>query len=182
MRECARRLAASAVATLSVVVPLVLSGTGRALADAGTATVTVPADARAGIATVTVQAGDTLVFTGSGSARYGTEGSQPCVGDPFTHPDGSRFLGGINCGPKDDPNATLPGAAIGLLIARIGSGSWFAVGTGSTIARAAASGEVYLAYNDSVYSDNTGSYSATIDDEGFIPGDGGDHCPTGCTQ
>jgi hypothetical protein len=70
------------------------------------------------------------------------------------------------------------------LIAKIGSGSWFAVGSGGTIGKATASGELYLAYNDSVYSDNTGSYSATVNDKGFLSGGGGgDPCPpAGCIQ
>jgi hypothetical protein len=57
--------------------------------------------------------GDKIVITGSGSAGYGYEGAQPCVGYPTTHPDGSRYLGSFNCSPKDDPNAIRPGAAIG---------------------------------------------------------------------
>lgn len=134
---------------------------------------------------VSALAGDSIVFTGSGSAGYGYEGSAPCVGYPTTYPDGSRYLGSVNCGPKDDPNATLAGAAIGLLIAKIGAGPWFAVGTGKTVT-AGSSGYVYLAYNDSIYSDNTGSYSATVTDNGGGggggDGGGGGECPpSGCT-
>ena len=134
------------------------------LTVAGTSaeSVTVPADAQGGVDTgISALSGDRIVITGSGAAGYGYEGAQPCAGYPTTHPDGSRYLGSFNCGPKDDPNATLPGAAIGLLIARIGSGAWFAVGTGTSVT-AGGSGDIYLAYNDTAYSDNTGSYSATV--------------------
>jgi hypothetical protein len=109
--------------------------------------------------------GDKIVITGSGSAGYGYEGTQGCVGSPTTHPNGSRYLGRFNCGPKDDPNAALSGAAIGQLIARIGDGAWFGVGTRTTVTPGA-SGYIYLAYNDSDYSDNTGSYSASITNNG----------------
>jgi hypothetical protein len=54
---------------------------------------------------------------------------------------------------------------IGQLIARIGDGAWFGVGTGITVT-AGASGYIYLAYNDSAYSDNTGFYSASITNNG----------------
>ena len=107
------------------------------------------------------QKGDTIVITGTGSAGYGYDGTEGCVGNPTTHPDGSRYLGSFNCGPKDDPEAVLPGAAIGQLIARIDGAAWFGVGTRTTVT-AGGSGYIYLAYNDSAYSDNTGSYSATI--------------------
>ena len=144
-----------------------------------TATVTVPASSASGVSsTVTVHTGDTVTITASGSAGYGAEGAAPCVGYPVTAPDGSRTLGGTNCGPKDDPNATLSGAAIGLLIGRIGTGAWFGVGSSDTFTPDA-TGTLTLAYNDSIYTDNTGSYSATVKDT--ILGGGGPppHCPPG---
>jgi hypothetical protein len=131
-----------------------------------TASVRVPADAQDGVNTgVYAIKGDTIAITGRGSAGYGYEGAQPCAGYPTTDPGGSRYLGSFNCGPKDDPNATLSGAAIGLLIARIGGEAWFGVGTGTTVT-AGSSGYIYLAYNDSVNSDNTGAYTATITNNG----------------
>ncbi len=127
-----------------------------------TASVKVPADSQGGVNTgIYALKGDKIVITSRGSAGYGYEGTQGCVGSPTTHPGGSRYRGSFNCGPKDDPNAALSGAAIGLLIAKIGGGAWFGVGTGTTFT-AGGSGYIYLAYNDSVYSDNTGSYSASI--------------------
>jgi PA-IL-like protein len=178
MRTPARRLTrlSLALATLAAVIPIALASAGPA---AATTTVTVPASTQGGVpAGVSVLNGDTIVFSASGSAGYGYEGAAPCAGYPATSPDGSRYLNGISCGPKPDPNATLSGAAIGLLIARIGgSGSWFAIGNGGTITTTG-SGPLYLAYNDvpGLYGDNTGSYSVTVNDEG-----GGTRCsPDGC--
>ena len=129
----------------------------------------VPADTQGGVNTgIYAVQGDTIVITGRGSAGYGYEGSQGCVGSPTTHPGGSRYVGSFNCGPKDDQNAVLSGAAIGLLIARIGGGTWFGVGNGTTFI-AGGNGYIHLAYNDSVYSDNTGSYSATVTYNGAGP-------------
>jgi len=123
-------------------------------------TVSVPASAADGISTgIYVTVGDTVTITATGTAGYGYEGAAPCAGYPSTEPNGSRFLGSYNCGPKDDPNALLPGD-IGLLIGKIGSGSWFNA-DGITF-RASATGDLYLAYNDDIWSDNTGSYSASI--------------------
>jgi hypothetical protein len=136
---------------------------------AKTASISVPADAQGGVnAGIYARKGDTIMITGSGSAGYGYEGTEGCVGNPITHPDGSRYLDSFNCGPKDDPDAVLSGAAIGQLIARIGDGAWFGVGSRTTVT-AGGSGYIYLAYNDSAYSDNTGSYSATITNNGTGP-------------
>jgi hypothetical protein len=144
-------------------------------------TVTVPASASGGVSTsVSVLSGDSITITASGSAGYGYEGAAPCAGYPATYPDGSRYLGSTNCGPKDDPNAALSGGAIGLLIARIGGGPWFAVGTSATFT-ASAYGTLVVAYNDSVYSDNTGSYSVTVTDNGGgVPRCPPDGCIHGC--
>lgn len=133
---------------------------------AKTASVTVPADSQDGVKTgIYARKGDKIVITGSGSAGYGYDGTEGCVGSPTTHPDGSRYLGSFRCSPKDDPEAVLSRAAIGQLVARIGGGPWFGVGSGTTIT-AGRSGYIYLAYNDSAYSDNTGSYSARVTSKG----------------
>jgi hypothetical protein len=130
-------------------------------AQASSVTVTIPANAASGVAAVSVTSGEQVTVSASGSAGYGYEGASPCVGYPTTHPDGSRYLGTYSCGPKLDPNAALSGQAIGLLIARIGSGPWFQVGASDSFT-APASGTLVLAYNDDIYSDNTGSYTATV--------------------
>lgn len=144
----------------------------------------VPAAAAQGVQTLSVLRGDVIDLTPliAAGAYYGYEGAAGCVGYPFTYPDGSRYLGQTNCGPKYDPNATLSGQAIGLLIARIGSGPWFAVGGASSFT-AGASGVLTLAYNDSYYPDNFGNYDLVVADVGggsASGGGGGGGCINSC--
>ena len=111
---------------------------------------------------VILQVGELLNVEATGSASYGFEGTCDCF--PTTFPDGSRFNGTIDLGPKPDPFAVLPSAPIGALIGEIGvSGPWFFVGE-SYSAPADRSGEFFLLYNDAVgtYSNNFGSYFATV--------------------
>lgn len=161
MRGSVRKLINLSMVTLAAAASITVTGAGPAAASY-TYQVTVPANAQGGVNTGILDNGtDLITVTASGSAGYGYEGTQPCVGYPTTHPDGSRYLGSVNCGPKNDPNAALPGAAIGLLIGKIGTTKWFSVGSGPT-EPGCYQGWVFLAYNDSTYSDNTGSYTATI--------------------
>jgi eukaryotic-like serine/threonine-protein kinase len=128
----------------------------------GTVTVTVPAKAQGGVFTgIRPTVGSTYRISGTGSARYGSDYGGPCFGNPVTHPDGSRHLGNQNCGPKQDPSATLPTAPIGALIWRIGNGPWQRAPASFT---AATAGPLYVAYNDDPgqYGNNSGSYTATI--------------------
>lgn len=170
-------------ARFSVIAAAVLSAMviGVPAAHAG-GTTTVPASDSSGVATALfVNAGDTVSVTATGSAGYGYEGRSGCVGYPTTHPDGSRYVGGKSCGPKTDPNAQLSGAAIGLLIGRVGSGPWFAVGASSDV-KIRLDGTLTLAYNDVLgeYPDNTGSYSAVVT---IVATGGGGSCQGDqCTQ
>ncbi|MFJ5015188.1 LecA/PA-IL family lectin [Streptomyces griseoluteus] len=61
----------------------------------------------------------------------------------------------------------LPGAPVGALIARIGSGAWFMVGASQTF-HAQEDGEVTVAYNDrsGLYGDNSGEYTALVENHG----------------
>lgn len=130
------------------------------------ATTTVPARNANGVVTISAGVNDFIIIEATGKAGYGEEGSPPCVGKPLTDPDGNRYLNGTECGgPKDDPNATLSGAAIGLLIARVGSGPWFAAGSATAFCTSSA-GNITVAYNDSYYPDNTGSYSVVVSNHG----------------
>ncbi|MGW2744381.1 hypothetical protein [Streptomyces sp. NPDC001450] len=54
----------------------------------------------------------------------------------------------------------LPGVPAWSLIARIGNGPWHYIGAGPTTL--VGTGELYLAVNDNVDSDNSGSFTATI--------------------
>lgn len=125
-------------------------------------TVTVPAAADGGVpAGITTTAGGSYRITATGSAQYGDSSGDACLGYPITHPDGSRYLDGQDCGPRYDPGATLPTSPIGLLIWRIGDGPWQPAPASFT---ATAAGPLFLAYNDDPgqYQDNTGSYTATV--------------------
>jgi len=124
-------------------------------------TVIVPAKTEGGVSTgVYLTIGNTYNISGTGSARYGYD-SVPCTGYPTTQPDGSRYLGTQNCGPKQDPSATLPSAPIGLLIWRIGNGPWEPAPASFT---ATTAGPLYLAFNDvpGEYGDNAGFYTAIV--------------------
>jgi hypothetical protein len=78
---------------------------------------------------------------------------------------------GAECGSADGIRAAnaaetglvLPSAKIGTLIARIGGGGWFAVGTSSTFT-AGSSGLLELMFNDRTccYVDNSGSIEVTV--------------------
>ena len=162
------RLAALAVAVTglgAVAIPA-------ASADTGTLTLAVFADAPQGTWFMNVSSGDLVTVSASGTAEYGYEGAAGCPGYPTTYPDGSRYLGSYSCGPKDDPNAALSGAPIGLLIGRIGTGPWFPVGANASFI-VNVPGILELAYNDSLYQDNTGAYSVTATDEGGGSDSGG---------
>jgi len=124
--------------------------------------VTVPAGADGGVsARVDVTAGASYRITATGTAQYGESSGDDCPGYPITHPDGSRYLGSQDCGPRDDPSATLPTSPIGLLIWRIGEGPWQPAPASFT---ATSDGPLFLAYNDDPgqYGNNTGSYTATV--------------------
>jgi hypothetical protein len=162
----------------AVVLGLGLMAVPAAQAAEITTPATVSAKAAAGVSTIEVSTtGDaTYTISATGSAGYGYQGGTgPCAGYPTTEPDGSRYLGGTSCGgPKDDPNATLAGYPIGLLIGKVGNGAWFAVGADGSVP-SGVSGMLTLAYNDSDYSDNSGSYSVTITE--FVPPPCSGDCP-----
>jgi serine/threonine protein kinase len=62
-----------------------------------------------------------------------------------------------------EPDSNLPSVPVGALVGRIGSGSWFYIGTGNTII-ASTSGELQLAHNDRIqyHTDNSGSVLVSI--------------------
>ena len=60
------------------------------------------------------------------------------------------------------PNAPLPGAANGALIARIGNGAPFLVGTNLDSHRVDVAGRLYLMVNDDVVTDNQGQFRASV--------------------
>jgi len=105
----------------------------------------------------------TYQISAGGSAMYGYEGASQCHGYPTTDPTGQRYINGVACGPKTDPNAVYPGYTGLLLYGTTCSGtiSWHPVGTYVSF-QSTCYGQLYLLYNDSVYTNNTGSYSALV--------------------
>ena len=108
---------------------------------------------------------DAVTISAYGRTTYGYEGSGDCAGLlPQVNPNGQRFAAGKNCGLKYDPMAAAPDAPIGSMIARVGNGRWFFVGTRKTF-KPNHPGELNLAYNDSYYGDNDGVYRVTVTSE-----------------
>ncbi|MGY3320781.1 hypothetical protein [Arthrobacter sp. TE12232] len=106
--------------------------------------------------------GQIVGVTATGQISYGYEGTSGCAGNAITDPDGNRSVSGHACTPKLDQSAPLPTAPIGALIARVGtSGPWNLIGSKGSIT-AAASGNLYLAYNDSYLPDDSGSYTLQL--------------------
>ena len=71
---------------------------------------------------------------------------------------------GQNVGPNGDPNGQCdcfqPSLPAYSLIAQIGNGAWQEVGAGPTTL--SGTGEIFLAVNDSDYSDNSGRWTASV--------------------
>ncbi|MBL1110697.1 hypothetical protein JK361_40235 [Streptomyces sp. 5-8] len=125
-------------------------------------TVTVPAKTEGGVKCgVTVQRDDIFTISASGRAQY-DQGQTPRV----TYPDGTRYINDKFAGAHVS-QTVLPGAPVGSLIARVGSGPWFAVGSCQTF-RAQENGEITVAYNDrpGMYGDNSGEYTALVENHG----------------
>ncbi|MER8237014.1 LecA/PA-IL family lectin [Streptomyces sp. NPDC094049] len=122
-------------------------------------TVTVPAKTEGGVKSgVTVQRDELFTVSGIGRASYNG-------GNTF--PDGTRYQNAKYAGAYTAPDLVLPGAPVGMLIARIGSGPWLAVGSAQTF-RAGDAGEITVAYNDrpGAYVDNSGEYAVMIQNHG----------------
>lgn len=110
---------------------------------------------------IDIVAGQQINIKASGKAQYGYQGTE-CIGYPETDPDGKRYLPNSICSPKIDSNAILSSAAIGQLIARVGSDTWFLVGSYYT-EKAKSSGRLFFLYNESYWSDNTKGYNINVD-------------------
>ena len=113
----------------------------------------VPAISQSGIAGPLVAIGRSVAVTATGTwCMGGTGATAECGG-----PDGIRWAN------PAESDMVLPSAKMGALMARIGLGPWFAVGS-STGFTATVSGRLTLAFNDRAccYSDNSGSIQATV--------------------
>lgn len=106
---------------------------------------------------VTVAAGDTLGITASGQLNTGETGSFGPAGDQ-------------TCVPAENyPEETFPAPDLPCwsLIARIGNGTPFEVGTSAQVT--AGSGVLYLGVNADSFSGNSGSWTVNIKLGGLPP-------------
>jgi N-acetylneuraminic acid mutarotase len=97
---------------------------------------------------IDVSTGATISVTASGTIYI--------TGDPASHQSPAGQAGCIA-----DESMVAPGLTCYTLVARIGNGVPFVVGTDLTW-QATASGRLGLGINDSIFSDNSGSFTATI--------------------
>ncbi len=96
---------------------------------------------------IVLTAGDSAVVTGADGVPCADRGVGECLG-----PNGNGVPG---CGV-----CPAPGANFYALIARVGTGPWVQVGTGPTTLTG--TGEIQFAFNDHLYSDNSGSFVASV--------------------
>jgi hypothetical protein len=138
--------------------------TSRGAAAAATTTVTVDADDPSFTDTgVALTLKEPFSITATGTAKW-------TLTSRSTGPNGYRFsqFNGVHtCGydqyhPYEVPSFLAPGLNCWSLVGRIGTaGVIFFVGT-SLKMRAPYSGELYLAFNDDYYPNNSGDFVATI--------------------
>jgi hypothetical protein len=96
---------------------------------------------------LTIRAGDSITFQADGTIQLSGD-----RGDA-ANPGGAQ---------RRAPDAVVRNASAGTLIARIGNGAPFAVGTRRLIARAPRSGRLYLGVNDESLDDNDGEFRVTV--------------------
>jgi hypothetical protein len=102
---------------------------------------------------IPVQAGDQLTISASGEINVGaTSASEGPAGDPGCTPAATY--------PAQSAQFPAPSLACWSLIARIGAGAPFEVGSGTELT--ATSGDLYLGINGDSFTGNSGSWSATI--------------------
>jgi hypothetical protein len=106
-----------------------------------------------GMTTRKVIAGDNVIVSASGTWCMGGSGPSAECGN----------ADGIRSANPDESGIVLPGAKLGQLIGRIGSGQWFALGVKKQFT-ASATGVLTLMFNDlgCCYSDNSRSISVTV--------------------
>jgi Ca2+-binding EF-hand superfamily protein len=96
-----------------------------------------------------VQAGQVLRFQANGTVQLSEDGND--VADPQGARSGRRA-----------PNAPLPNAPAGALIARIGYGQAILIGAGNSEIRAPRAGRLYLGVNDDHWADNNGQFRVVV--------------------
>jgi hypothetical protein len=96
---------------------------------------------------IMVRAGDSIAFDADGAIQMSGDRNDTA------RAEGSR---------RKAPGALVQNAPAGTLIARIGNGAPFAIGARRTIARAPASGRLYLGVNDDYLDDNAGAFEVLV--------------------
>lgn len=105
---------------------------------------------------VTVQAGIRLKITATGTVNVTAANAEAPAGTPSCVPTSAY--------PGISPPFTAPALPCWSLVARIGNGPPFEVGSSTTISTTA--GRLYLSVNDNNFGDNTGSWTAGIKEGG----------------
>lgn len=96
---------------------------------------------------IDVRKGQRIAFSTTGQIAI-RQGDNPAIG-----PDGSS---------EKDPNAPVPGAGVGALVARVGTGAAFPIGSNSRPITMPANGRLFLGVNDAGVADNSGAFVVTI--------------------
>jgi len=118
------------------------------------------------VSTVTVNASDpTVIDVGTINSQFRTISIDAsgqtfwCTDNPYCYSDPTGTTNPYHFGPAGGPAPDLP---VGTLLVKVGSdGSWNAYTPGDVLTSASPA-DVYVTYNDDVFSDNSGSYSLTI--------------------
>jgi hypothetical protein len=115
------------------------------------------------VAGVAVSAGSSISVRASGSIVGGYFAVDSCTGQNEFSPTGARSVTGASgpCKLLFDANeSVLPGAPIGALLVRVGTGGWSLAGASRSFT-AASGGTVAFTVNDLKRSDNSGAFSVT---------------------
>ncbi len=98
---------------------------------------------------ITVSRRDRVAFSTEGQVQLSTDGE-----------DKAGAAGSLR--GRTAPNAPLPAALAGALIARIGNGAPFAIGDTTQAIPMPGDGQLFLAVNDDEVGDNSGAFTVTI--------------------
>ena len=113
---------------------------------AGAPSITVPANQQWVDTGIVVARGERVQFNGSGDIMVADGASSGVGGSPI------------------NPGGRLPvaGAGVGALIARVGNGAPFLIGSNSTAIPMPANGRLMLGVNDDHHADNSGNFTVSI--------------------
>jgi hypothetical protein len=97
---------------------------------------------------IRVRKGDRIAFSGTGDIMIAEHASSGVAGSPAVTSPTSRY-----------PVGTSP---VGTLIARIGNGAPFAIGTNTQPMTMLGAGQLFLGVNDDYFADNSGTYAVIV--------------------